>query len=67
MNRDRGQCTFVDYDGQQCKETRGLQVDHIKMVCRGGSNEIENLRILCSGHNRFVSERSIGKSWKPTG
>ncbi len=43
----------------RCDETRFLQIDHIKMVCRGGNNDPLNLRVLCSGHNRLMVEVQI--------
>jgi len=61
FNRDRGKCTFTYRDGSQCQETRGLQIDHLKMVCHGGSNDLVNLALLCAGHNRLRSEVIIGE------
>lgn len=43
--RDQGQC-------QICKTRHGVQIDHIVEYARGGSNEPENLRLLCGAHNR---------------
>lgn len=43
-----------------CGIAEGLQVDHIVPVARGGTNEIENLQMLCGLCNRrkgAMSER----------
>ena len=36
-----------------CNQTHFLQVDHKKSVCKGGSNHIQNLQVLCQAHNQF--------------
>jgi 5-methylcytosine-specific restriction endonuclease McrA len=59
--RDLGRCTFVGSDGQRCNETIRLEVDHIKPVARGGTNDITNLRLLCAKHNRLQAERILGR------
>ena len=61
FNRDHGKCTFTYPDGRRCQETRGLQIDHLKMVCHGGTNDLVNLALLCSGHNRLRSEVVLGE------
>ena len=55
--RDNCQCTFVSKDNQRCRETRFLQIDHIKPFSMGGEHSKENLRLLCPAHNRLVYER----------
>ena len=59
--RDSARCTFVGSDGKRCDETIRLQVDHIKPVARGGTNDISNLRLLCAQHNRLQAERILGR------
>jgi hypothetical protein len=59
--RDSGRCTYVGPDGRRCDATRGLQIDHVVPVARGGSGEIGNLRLLCAQHNRLLAERLLGK------
>ena len=58
--RDGGRCTYVGPDGRRCDATRGLQIDHVVPVARGGSGEIGNLRLLCAQHNRMLAERLFG-------
>ena len=35
-----------------CEQTKYLQVDHIISVKNGGTNQPENLQVLCGAHNR---------------
>jgi len=52
--RDRGRCTYVGSDGHQCGETRGVQLDHVHPFSCGGAHTVENLRVRCGPHNRYV-------------
>ena len=51
--RDGGQCQWIGPDGRRCQARHYLQFDHIKMVCQGGTNDADNLRLLCATHNRL--------------
>jgi 5-methylcytosine-specific restriction endonuclease McrA len=51
----------VGSDGKRCEETIRLNVDHIKPVARGGSNDITNLRLLCAKHNQLQAEKIFGR------
>ena len=46
-------CAYKDANGQACGSQRFLQIDHIHSRSRGGTNNRENLQILCGVHNRF--------------
>jgi hypothetical protein len=59
--RDGLRCTFVGSDGQRCTSTRFTQFHHEEPWARGGGETVENLRILCSAHNRLLAEREFGK------
>jgi 5-methylcytosine-specific restriction endonuclease McrA len=59
--RDGGRCTFVSADGHCCEETVRVEVDHITPLAQGGKSTPENLRLLCSAHNRYEAERVLGK------
>lgn len=46
-------CVYTDpTTGKRCGSRHLLQIDHIRPVHAGGGNEAENLRALCSAHNR---------------
>jgi len=45
---------------QVCTSTWQLQVDHIQPKWAGGSDEIENLRVLCAQHNRLRYREQAG-------
>lgn len=51
-------CTFISVSsGKRCGSKYLSELDHIHEWSRGGSNESTNLRILCSAHNRWRSQR----------
>ena len=47
-----GQCTHIDENGERCTQQRHLDIHHQQPRSKGGTDEIENLTILCSGHHR---------------
>ena len=49
----KGKCT-------NCGSYFALENDHIKMICRGGGNEPENLRLLCRNCNQRAAMRGLG-------
>ena len=53
-----GRCGHKDSAGQRCSQSRFLDIHHIKPVAKGGTNELNNLILLCSGHHRMVHARS---------
>ena len=59
--RDGDRCAFVSADGHRCEERKCLELDHVVPVARGGASTVDNLRLLCSGHNRHAAERAFGK------
>jgi len=61
FKRDNHQCAFVARNGKRCLERHGLEIDHIRPFAVGGSNERENLRLLCPAHNRLMAIRYFGK------
>jgi len=61
--RDNAQCSFVSDNGIRCTENHHLEFDHIMPFGIGGKTNKENLRILCSGHNKHVSEITFG-AWQ---
>jgi hypothetical protein len=61
--RDLGQCTWWHADNTRCTETAMLEFDHIVMVCRGGTNDVENLTLRCRRHNQYRAERELGREF----
>jgi hypothetical protein len=59
--RDGLRCTFVNSDGQRCGATQFTQIHHEEPWARHGDESLENLRILCASHNRFLAERDFGR------
>lgn len=56
-------CTYKDpKTGVVCGTRYQLQVDHIKPRALGGTDDPDNLRILCRQHNLWVAEKIFGKS-----
>ena len=55
--RDEGRCTWRDNEDRRCEARHYLQYDHIRMVCHGGLDTIDNLRLRCGLHNRLVAEQ----------
>lgn len=61
FKKSNGCCEFTDQKtGKRCDSKYQLQIDHIHPWSLGGTNQIENLRLLCRMHNNFVfrSEKS---------
>lgn len=63
FERDGHRCTHVDEAGNRCVARAFLQLDHIVPRARGGTDEIENLRVVCGAHNRLYAEESFGKRY----
>lgn len=57
--RDGGSCTYIHGDGKRCGSRMMIELDHIIMVCRGGKNTVENLRLRCRYHNQYEAEQML--------
>ncbi len=60
--RDGGQCTFVDADGNRCRETGALEFHPIDPCQKGGAHTVDNVALVCRPHNRHYAERDYGKA-----
>ena len=61
--RDQGRCTYVDATGHRCRETAGLELDHIHAFAHGGPSIAENLRLRCRAHNALTAESDFGRDF----
>jgi hypothetical protein len=61
FRRDEGRCTFTDAHGQRCRETRHLELHHLKPFARGGENVASNLTLRCAAHNALAAEQDFGR------
>lgn len=51
-------CEFVSpTDGKKCESTYQLQIDHRIPLAKGGTNNSDNLRVLCRTHNLYFADK----------
>jgi hypothetical protein len=58
--RDGGCCAYRSPEGVRCSCTHNLQIDHLVPFAKGGSTELENLRLICAAHNRHLAVLHFG-------
>ncbi|MDE0152017.1 MAG: HNH endonuclease signature motif containing protein [Bdellovibrionales bacterium] len=52
--RDHGECSYICPETKRkCGSKHLLQIDHIHPYSLGGSSKLNNLRLLCAGHNQY--------------
>jgi 5-methylcytosine-specific restriction endonuclease McrA len=61
FERDGGRCTYVDSHGGRCRETRYLELHHLKPFAQGGANLASNLTLRCAAHNALAAEEDFGR------
>jgi 5-methylcytosine-specific restriction endonuclease McrA len=60
--RDGGCCSFVSpTTGRRCGERAGIEYDHIKHWSIGGESTVENLRLLCFQHHKWMTRRQFSR------
>lgn len=59
LERDDHRCTEALADGNRCPITTDLHVDHKLPKAMGGSDDDENLRVLCAVHNLRKGDKPI--------
>ena len=60
--RDEGRCSYIHPETKRrCASKHLLQIDHIKPFSLGGKSELNNLRLLCAGHNQLRNEKTFGR------
>lgn len=61
FQRAEGRCEYKNpHTGKICGSRFQTQIDHIKPVALGGTNAVENLRLLCRAHNAWTAEEIFG-------
>jgi 5-methylcytosine-specific restriction endonuclease McrA len=58
--RDGGRCQWPAARGGICGSTLRAELDHVTPLALGGASTLENLRVLCSFHNRLAARASLG-------
>ncbi|WP_413584726.1 HNH endonuclease [Bdellovibrio sp. HCB274] len=54
-------CQYIDLDsGRHCDSTWLMQIDHKHSQWAGGGHQMENLQILCAGHNQLKYRNENG-------
>jgi hypothetical protein len=61
--RDGGQCTFVDADGNRCSARRFLTLEHKDPYARGGPPTVDNLCLFCKAHNHHAARKVFGEAF----
>ncbi len=61
--RSGGQCEFSDpVSGRRCECRFGLEFDHFPVpFARGGESTLQNLRHVCSSHNKLAAVQFYGR------
>lgn len=59
IRRDDGRCTALDSEGVRCTWP-GTDVDHITPHSLGGTDEDDNLTLLCTWHHAHKSAQEGG-------
>jgi predicted restriction endonuclease len=58
--RDGNRCRYVDGQGRRCPERNRLEFHHRHPFGFGGDHRLENIRLLCHGHNQYMAEHDYG-------
>ncbi len=60
--RAEAMCEFRTAHGRRCFSKHTLEFDHVKPRAHGGSDEPNNLRLLCRSHHRLLTTDIFGRS-----
>ena len=60
--RDEDRCQYRTALGRQCEAKLQLQFEHRVPWAKGGTNQVENLELLCPHHNRLRAVQQFGRS-----
>ena len=60
----KARCQFKDHQSSHsCRSTIGLEIDHIQPLAFGGTDQIENLRLLCREHHKLFTRASFSSCY----
>ena len=59
IRRDGGRCTFVDAQGERCKNARWIELHHVNPVSQGGTNDPDTIRSVCASHHDLIHQYSF--------
>jgi 5-methylcytosine-specific restriction endonuclease McrA len=64
FRRSGGQCEY-QAQGRRCTSRHRLEIDHTTPLALNGSNQLENLRVLCGSHNaqQALEKLSASNVW----
>ncbi|MGE4133558.1 MAG: HNH endonuclease [Bdellovibrionales bacterium] len=54
----QGRCGYQN-KGNRCNESRFLEIHHIQPLSKGGTDDLENLILLCAGHHKVWHSHNI--------
>ena len=61
LHRSGYQCCYIDpVSKRRCEQRHQLQLEHKVPNALGGSDDINNLEVLCPNHNRFRAVQKLG-------
>jgi 5-methylcytosine-specific restriction endonuclease McrA len=63
--RDGARCRYLYANGHRCSQMRYLQIHHVIPKAQGGSDDMENLTLLCPQHHRLI-HLEAGWRWDAT-
>ncbi|HWM86510.1 MAG TPA: HNH endonuclease, partial [Kofleriaceae bacterium] len=61
--RDGGQCTFHNRQGQRCPARERLEFHHVIPFGQGGDHSVTNIRLACAGHKAYQAELDYGAAF----
>jgi 5-methylcytosine-specific restriction endonuclease McrA len=60
--RDGDRCGYVDEQGRRCSARDRLEFHHRHPFGMGGGHSVQNIRLLCRSHNRYLAEHDYGRA-----
>jgi hypothetical protein len=61
--RDGGECRWPLADGEVCGHRYCVEMEHIVPKARGGTDDLENLMLLCRYHNQAAADEIFGRDF----